>query len=157
VPVSTQSPITAANLEKLRAEVAELETTSRAEIANALKLAASDGDLKENAEYHACREAQAHLEARIASLLETIRNSTVVAESTSTEVVAFGSTVTFTDKKSASPQTFRIVSSREANPTQGTLSAESPVARALDGHRVGETISVRTPAGEREFTITELR
>jgi transcription elongation factor GreA len=147
--------ITAEGLERLRTELAELETTGRADIAAQLKNAAADGDLKENSEYLACREAQSHLETRILRLRERVLTSEVAAEHAEAGVVGFGSAVTFKDKNGGT-QTFRIVSSRDANPTQGTLSSESPVARALDGHRTGDVVAVRTPSGVREFVLTEV-
>ena len=148
--------MTPAELENVQRELRELESAGRSEIAARIKTAREWGDLKENAEYHAAKEDQAHLETRIARLRDAVRNANVVQSSGTTEVVEHGSTVTYADRGSGREQTFRIVSPHEARPAEGTLSAASPIARALVGRRRGETISVATPTGERELTITAI-
>jgi len=147
-----ENAITAEGLAALRAELEELEGAGRQQIAQQIKTAREWGDLKENAEYHAAKEAQAHLETRILKLRERIKNAEVV-EVTGGDVVAFGSTVEVEDEQTGRRTTYRLVSSGEADPGQGLLSAESPVAAALDGKRAGDVGIVSTPRGERRLKV----
>ena len=123
---------TAEGLEALEAELAELEGEGRREIAERIKTAREWGDLKENSEYHDAKNDQAHLETKIARLREKIADAVIVEEAPGGGVVGFGSTVVVRDAEGAE-QTWRIVSSRDAAPAAGPLSAESPVAVALLG------------------------
>ena len=145
--------MTAAELETIQRELGHLETAERREIAARIKTAREWGDLKENAEYHAAKEDQGRLEARIAALREQIRSADVIELKASSETVQHGSTVTYTDRGSDRQHTSRIVSPHEAKPPEGTLSSASPVARALTGRRVGDVIEVPTPAGVRTLHI----
>ena len=97
------------------------------------------GDLKENAEYHAAKEAQAHLETDILRLREQVRSALVVEHVEDDDTVQHGSTVTFTERQKNRTQTYRIVFPHEAKPSEGTLSSAWPVAQALIGARVGST------------------
>ena len=144
--------MTAADLDALKAEVHELETTERDAIAARIKTAREWGDLKENAEYHAAKEAQAHLETKIQMLNDRMRRAEV-REATSGDVVGFGSTVTVTDEAGGKELTYTLVSAVEADAGAGKLSYESPVARALDGARVGDKVTLRTPKGQRVLTV----
>jgi transcription elongation factor GreA len=145
--------ITAEGLVQLNAELAELEGEGRREIAARIKTAREWGDLKENAEYHDAKNEQAHLETKIARLRERIAAAVVVEDGASSGgLVAFGSSVRVRDGDGAE-QTWRIVSSHDAAPAEGKLSAESPVAVALMGKAAGETTSVALPRGTRELTI----
>jgi transcription elongation factor GreA len=148
--------MTAEELESVRRELHELESDGRSAIAARIKTAREWGDLKENGEYHAAKEDQAHLETRIARLREQVRNVELVEVVPAADVVSHGATVTWTDVASGRSQTFRIVSPHEAKPAEGTLSAQSPVARALIGHRVGESVEVQTPAGPRRLEISAI-
>jgi transcription elongation factor GreA len=150
-----ENAITAEGLEALRAELAELEGPGRQEIAKQIKTAREWGDLKENAEYHAAKEAQAHLETRILKIRDRIKNAEVV-EVSSGGVVGFGSTVVVEDEQSGKQTTYRIVASNEADVAKGLLSAESPVAAALDGKRAGDVGIVTTPRGERRLKLVEV-
>ena len=150
-----ENAITAEGLEALRAELAELEGPGRQEIAKQIKTAREWGDLKENAEYHAAKEAQAHLETRILKIRDRIKNAEVV-EVSSGGVVGFGSTVVVEDEGSGKRSTYRIVASNEADIAKGLLSAESPVAAALDGKRAGDVGVVTTPRGERRLKLVEV-
>lgn len=139
--------------EALRQEVEHLETVGRDEIAKQIKTAREWGDLKENAEYHAAKDAQAHLETRILSLREQLDNAEVVEKATGVDVVAFGSTVEVEDEGSGRRSTYTLVSARDAVPAEGRLSFESPVGEALRDRRVGEVATVQTPRGERRLHI----
>jgi transcription elongation factor GreA len=150
-----ENAITAEGLEALRAELAELEGPGRQEIAKQIKTAREWGDLKENAEYHAAKEAQAHLETRILKIRDRIKNAEVVEVSRG-GTVGFGSTVIVVDESTGKQSTYRIVASNEADITKGLLSAESPVAAALDGKRAGDVGVVTTPRGERRLKLVEV-
>lgn len=144
--------MTQGELQKLRGELNELETDGRAQIAARIKTAREWGDLKENGEYHAAKEAQAHLETRILRLREQVR-AAVVVERADTGAVQHGSTVDVTDLGTDARQTFRIVSPNEAEPKQGLISSGSPVAQALIGSGVGEVVEFSIPAGTRRLRI----
>jgi transcription elongation factor GreA len=148
----TENAITAEGLDALRTELEGLETTGREQIAAQIKTAREWGDLKENAEYHAAKEAQAHLETRILRLREKLLNAEVV-EIEGGDKVGFGSTVEVNDEQSGKTMTYTLVSSTQASPGEGKLSMESPVAGALLGRRAGEVAVVQTPRGERRFKV----
>lgn len=148
--------MTAAELEKVQSELRELETAGRREIAARIKTAREWGDLKENAEYHAAKEDQAHLETRILKLRDQVRNATVVASVTTGDTVQHGSTVAYTDRKTDRQQTFTIVSPHDARPAEGLLSVASPVAQALMGSRVGDVVEISTPNGVRTLSVDSI-
>lgn len=148
--------MTAEELENVQRELHELESTGRTQIAARIKTAREWGDLKENAEYHAAKEDQAHLETRILKLRDQVRGAVVVETTGSSELVEHGSTVTYTDRKSGRSQTHRIVSPNEAKPGEGTLSVASPIAKALMGRRVGDVVDVHVPAGVRQLAIDSI-
>ena len=147
--------MTAEGLAALEAEVARLETDERARIAEDIKTARGYGDLKENAEYHAAKEAQGHLETRILALRHQLTNATVV-EVAGGDAVAFGSVVTVVDEGTGKETTYTLVSAMEADAAAGRLSVESPVARALRGKSVGDVATVETPRGERRLRIASV-
>jgi transcription elongation factor GreA len=148
--------MTAEELETIQRELGQLETAGRREIAGRIKTAREWGDLKENAEYHAAKADQAYLETRIAKLREQIRSAAVIRVSASSEMVQHGSTVSYTDRSTNRQNTFRIVSPHDARPSDGALSAASPVARALIGRGVGDVIEVPTPTGVRKLYIDSI-
>jgi transcription elongation factor GreA len=146
--------ITAAGLAELQAELAALEGDGRREIAKRIKTAREWGDLKENSEYHDVKNEQAHLETKIARLRERI-GAAVVVEAAPTGAggqVGFGSSVHVRDQDGVE-QRWTIVSSHDASPAEGRLSAESPMAAALLGRTAGQKTSVALPKGSRELTI----
>ena len=147
--------MTAEGLEALRAEIHELETTARNDIAQQIKTAREWGDLKENAEYHEAKRAQSHLETKILQLREQLNNARVV-ETTSGDVIGFGSTVEVEDEKTGKVMTYTLVALREADPSAGKLSFESPVGVALRDKRPGEVALVDTPSGERRFKVVSV-
>lgn len=148
--------MTAEGLEELRRELEHLETTERNAIAARIKTAREWGDLKENAEYHDAKNAQAHLETRILQLRQRLDTAEVV-EVTTGETIGFGSTVTVRDEAGGKETTYRLVSSREADPGKGLVSFESPVAAALQDKRAGDVAVVATPRGERRLHIVSVR
>ncbi len=148
--------ITAEGLKELEAELAVLEGDGRREIAERIKTAREWGDLKENSEYHDAKNDQAHLETKIAKLRERISTAEVVQESGGGDgAVGFGSTVVVRDE-AGTERSWRIVSSHDASPSDGRLSADSPVARALLGRRAGERASVVLPKGESVLTVVSV-
>jgi transcription elongation factor GreA len=145
---------TAEGLATLNSELAVLEGEGRREIAERIKTAREWGDLKENSEYHDAKNEQAHLETKIARLREKIAAAVVVEEAPAVAggSVGLGSTVVVRDQEGAE-NTWRIVSSHDAAPAEGRLSAESPVAVALLGHSPGDKVSVSLPRGKRTLTV----
>jgi transcription elongation factor GreA len=150
--------LTPEGLEKLKAELEELTTTKRREVAERIKDAREYGDISENSEYDDAKNEQAMLEARIAGLEEKLRSATVVdTEELDTDVVQVGTAVKVKDGSSGKSVTYTIVGSTEANPAEKKLSNESPVGRALIGHGKGDKVSVQLPNGSsRELTIQKI-
>jgi transcription elongation factor GreA len=148
--------MTAADLEALHSELAQLEGEGRRDIAERIKTAREWGDLKENSEYHDAKNEQAHLETRITLLRDRVARAQVVEDETPHDgVVAFGSTVVVRDDD-GKEQRFELVSSRSASPSSGQISIESPVAKALVGLRAGEIASVTLPRGTRRLTVVSI-
>src|SRR5260370_22365176 len=131
--------ITAEGLKELEAELAALEGEGRREIAERIKTAREWGDLKENSEYHDAKNDQAHLETKIARLRDKLARAVVVDAAPSRDVVTLGSSVLVCDEN-GQQRTWRLVSSHEASPSEGLLSFESPVARALAAPRPGDHV-----------------
>ncbi|HEY2202058.1 MAG TPA: transcription elongation factor GreA [Solirubrobacteraceae bacterium] len=149
-------PITEQGLAELKAELGELETTARREIAQRILTARGHGDLSENGEYHAAKEDQALLETRISRLRQRLRSAVVVEASTEGDVFSFARPAEVRDEDTGELNTWTIVGATEADRSQGKLSAESPIARALLDHAVGDTVEVLTPKGMRRLTIVRL-
>jgi transcription elongation factor GreA len=148
--------MTAEGLQALKEELEHLETVGRQEIAQQIKTAREWGDLKENAEYHAAKDAQAHLETRILQIREKMENATVVEKQAGGDVVAFGTTVEVEDEGSGRVTSYTMVSAEEAKPAEGKLSYDSPVGTALREKRVGEVATVQTPSGERRLRVVSI-
>jgi transcription elongation factor GreA len=141
-------------LEKLRAELAEMVSVRRPEIAQRIHDAKEHGDLSENAEYEDAKNEQAFVEGRIQTLEAMIKNAMLIDENTSTDHVQIGSTVKVEGEDG--PETFMIVGSAEAKPADGRISNESPVGRALLGRRRGDKITVKVPAGDFAYKVLEI-
>ena len=152
-----EGAITAEGLAALKAELEQLETEGRRAMAERILAARELGDLKENAEYHIAKEDQAHLETRILRLTQRLREARVVEAPTgATDTVVFGAKVTVLDEESGKQMTYTIVGPTEADMAAGKLSAESPVAQALLGSKVGAVATVATPRGERKLRVEKL-
>ncbi len=149
-------PITEAGLAALREEVEQLEGPARTKMAARIKVAREEGDLKENAEYHIAKDDQAHLETKIKRLRERLRTAVVVEVDNSADGFAFGRTAEVLDEAKGETNTWTLVGSTEANLTEGRLSAESPIGRALLGAKVGKPIEIETPKGSRTFVVRKL-
>ena len=149
--------ITREGLERLKAELAELETEGRREGAERIRVAREWGDLKENAEYHDAKKSLALLERRISVLRERLDNAVVVDVADGTEeAVHFGSTVEVVDEASGRTSEYTLVGEAEADVSNGLLSADSPVGAALMGARVGDVVTVPTPRGSRDLRVARL-
>jgi transcription elongation factor GreA len=150
--------LTPEGLTKLKDELEHLQNDGRREVAERIKEAREFGDISENSEYDDAKNAQAMLEAKIAQLEERVRAATVVnPEELSSDVVGVGSTVHVKDEKTGKSNKFMIVGSAEANPAESKLSNESPVGRALLGHKRNDVVSVAVPKGPaRKLKITKI-
>ena len=150
--------LTPEGYENLKQELDHLRTDRRRDIAERIRVAREFGDIAENAEYDDAKNEQAMLEKQISDLEEKLRNARVIdAKSVDTDVVSVGVTVHVKDQKTDKSTKFKIVGSAEANPADSRLSNESPVGRALLGHKRGETVSVQVPRGPaRKLKITKI-
>ena len=156
--MSRQAVITPEGLEKLKEEIEHLTTAKRREVAERIKEARDFGDIAENAEYDDAKNEQALLEQRIAQLEERVRRATVIDEKDiSTDEVQFGSIVHVKDQKTDVSQKFQIVGSTEADPAEHKLSNESPIGKALIGHKRNDVVSVEVPRGpKKKLKITKI-
>ncbi len=142
---------------KLEAEIEKLETVDRVEIAEKISAAREEGDLKENAEYHAAKNDQSFLETRILQLRDQLQKAQIVEATGNESEISFGSTFTLLDVTSGKEQTWTIVSSYEQDASQGKLSNSSPVAEGVMGKKPGEVAVVELPNGkQREFKVLSL-
>jgi transcription elongation factor GreA len=150
--------LTPEGLEKLQRELDDLQTNKRREVAERIKEAREFGDISENSEYDDAKNEQMMLEQKIAQLEERLRSAQVVNTSElSTDLVRVGVTVNVKDEKTGDSDKYTIVGSAEANPTQRKLSNESPVGKALIGHKRGDTVDVALPNGKkRKLKITKI-
>ncbi|MDG5765929.1 transcription elongation factor GreA [Balneolales bacterium ANBcel1] len=143
--------------DKLKKELRDLVTRGRKEIAQQIDEARSHGDLSENAEYDAAKEAQGKMEARISELEQIMANSRVLDDSNmDNSKVYVLSTVTILNKKTGKEMNYTLVSKDEADFDQGKISVDSPIGKALMGHSVGETVKVKVPAGALELEIKKI-
>ena len=144
-------------LERLKSELSELKTKGRADIARQIAEARDKGDLSENAEYDAAKDAQGHLEAKIAQLENLLANARLLDESNvDTSKVSILSKVTIKNKKNGASVTYTLVSEEEADLKNGKISTLSPIGKGLLGKKKGEVALVKTPAGEMEFEIMNI-
>jgi transcription elongation factor GreA len=150
--------VTQEGLQKLQEELELLSGEKRREVAERIKEAREFGDISENSEYDDAKNEQAMLEQRIAQLEEKLRSAQVIdAKDVSTDVVGVGSIVHVKDEKTGKSQKFTIVGSSEANPAELKLSNESPVGRALLGHKRNDVVSAPVPKGPaRKLKITKI-
>ena len=149
--------MTESGLEKLKTELEHLRGVERPAVSAQIAEARDKGDLSENAEYDAAKEAQGLLEMRIAKLEETLANARVIDESRlSTDTVQILSRVTLKNLKTGSNVTYTLVSENEANLKEGKLAIGTPIAKALLGRKKGDKVEVNVPAGKLEFQITDI-
>jgi transcription elongation factor GreA len=144
-------------MEKLLEELKYLKSVKRQEVAKAIAEAREKGDLSENAEYHAAKEEQGHLEAKIAEMEAKMVNARIMDESKmDTSKAGILSTVEVLNKKMNKKMSFTLVSEAEANLKENKLSVSSPIGKALFGASVGDNVKAHTPAGELEFEILKI-
>ncbi|MEG1551410.1 MAG: transcription elongation factor GreA [Oscillospiraceae bacterium] len=154
--MSQETLLTAEGLKELQDELEELKTVGRKDAAEKIKVARSFGDLSENAEYDEAMSDQAKLEARINEIDNMLKNVKVFDEdSLGTEVVHIGSKVTISNAKKQKSE-YKIVGFAQANPNEGKISDESPLGKALLGHKLGEKVQVDAPVGTLIFKIVEI-
>jgi transcription elongation factor GreA len=152
--MSQRVPMTRGGLEKLKAELKRLKTIDRFKIVKEIAEARAHGDISENAEYHAAKEKQSHLEGRIAQVEHWIASAEVIDVSRQQgDKVVFGATVTLADADAGAEVRYRIVGELEADLKQGKISVTSPIARALIGRSEGDEVTVRSPGGEKAYEI----
>jgi len=154
-----KEPITFQGLEKLKKELKELKNIKRPKIIKAIAEARGHGDLKENAEYHAAKEEQAKTEGRIIEINDLIARANVidVTKLEKKDNVIFGSTVYLINLENNEKKTYKIVGKDEADIAKNYIYFRSPIGKALIGKKKRELITVKTPSGEKNFQITEVK
>ncbi len=149
--------LTAEGAAELKRELDELLNIKRPALAKKLKEAVAEGDLKENADYHDAKEQQAFLEGRIQYLENVLRSAVIISNDGSGDEVRIGSAVTIVEDGSDETETYIIVGAAEANPREGKISHESPIGSALLGHKRGDSVRAKTPAGDIIFKIKQIK
>src|SRR4029434_3971669 len=149
-----RTPMTRGGHDRLKAEMERLKSVERPAISKAIGEARAHGDLSENAEYHAAREKQGMIEARIKDLEGKLATAEVIDPPTSGDRITFGSTVRLEDEE-GKEIAYWIVGSEEAEPPRGRISVLAPLARTLIGKKVGDTVIAQLPAGKKTFDILE--
>ena len=154
-----KEPITIEGLEKLKIELKELKNIKRPKIIEAIAEARGHGDLKENAEYHAAKEEQSKIEGRIIEINDLIARANVVdvTKLAKTDRVVFGSTVHLIDLENNKKKIYKIVGKDEADLKKNYIYFKSPIGKALIGKNKKEMVIVKTPSGEKNFEITEVK
>ncbi|MDX1416534.1 MAG: transcription elongation factor GreA [Candidatus Promineifilaceae bacterium] len=145
--------LTEEGLQKIKEELAYLTTVRREEISLKLQAAISQGDLKENADYHDAKEEQGFNEGRIRDLEDSLRRAQIIEDNGPSDVVRVGSMVTVSEEGYDEEEVYNIVGAHEADPGNGRISNESPIGNALLGARVGDIVTVETPGGEVRFEV----
>ena len=157
--IMEKEPITTEGLKKLKDELEDLKSNKRPKIVAAIAEARGHGDLKENAEYHAAKEQQGHIETRILQINDLIARANVI-DVTKVEndgKVIFGSTVSVKDLENDKKSSFKIVGRDEADVEKNLVYFKSPVGKSLIGKKVNDSIIVNTPSGEKNYEILEVK
>lgn len=154
---SEETYLTKEGEDALRRELTQLRDTRRPALAQRLKEAAAQGDLKENADYHDAKEKLGFIEGRVQQIESILRNAIVVDSSEGSDEARIGSIVVIREDGEDSDEEYRIVGSAEANPRESKISEKSPIGSALLGKRVGEKVKVDTPGGVIKFRIVDIR
>ena len=156
-----QFPMTLAGKAKLEEELNILKTVRRPEVVERIKIARSFGDLSENSEYDSAKEEQGFVEGRISTIETMLRNAVIITEDETNTTVTLGKTVTFVEiingEKEDFQESYTIVGSAEADPIEGKISNDSPIAKALLGCKVEDRVKLLTPGGEMEVEILEIK
>jgi transcription elongation factor GreA len=150
-------PMTASGYAALETEIKHLKTEERPAVIKAIAEARAHGDLSENAEYHSAKERQSFIEGRVMELEDKLSRAQVIDVAKLTgKVVKFGATVTLIDEDTEQKAKYQIVGDLEADFAKGRISISSPLARALIGKTVGDTVEVNTPSGGRSYEVTKV-
>lgn len=156
--MSDKVPMTAQGYSDLEEELRYLKTTARPEVIRAIAEAREHGDLSENAEYHAARERQSFIEGRVIELEDKIARAEVIDVTTlDGDTVKFGATVTLVDEDTDAEAAYQLVGETEADVKNGRLAITAPLARALIGKEVGDSVEVMTPAGSKAYEILKVQ
>lgn len=150
-------PLTKQGFAKLDAELKHLKSEARPSVIRAIAEAREHGDLSENAEYHAAREQQSHIEGRVSELEAILGRADVIDPAKMTGAIKFGATVHIVDEDTEEEKTYQIVGEAEANIEAGLLNVKSPLARALIGKEVGDSVEVKTPGGTRDYEVIDIK
>ncbi|KSU87301.1 transcription elongation factor GreA [Bacillus sp. VT 712] len=151
-------PMTEEGKLKLEQELEYLKTVKRKEVVERIKIARSFGDLSENSEYDSAKDEQAFVEGRITTLENMIRNAKIIEEDVeNSSIVSLGKSVTFIELPDGDEETYTIVGSAEADPFEGKISNDSPIAKSLIGKQVGDEVTVQTPGGEMAVKIVTVK
>ena len=150
-------PMTRAGFDQLDKELRDLKGVERPAVIRAIAEAREHGDLSENAEYHSAREKQSFIEGRIKELEMIISRAEVIDVAKLSGSVKFGATVTVVDEDTEEEKTFQLVGEQEADLERGLLNVRSPLARALIGKDVGDSVEVITPGGDKAYEILSIR
>ncbi len=142
---------------KLEAELENLRTVRRAQVAERIHSAKEEGDITENSAYDEAKNEQAFVEGRIMTIEQMLKNVVMIDATRASDSVGIGSYVTVVERGARDDEGFQIVGSAEADPSRGRISNESPVGRALLGKRVGDDVQIKIPDGVRYLKITEIR
>ncbi|WP_226036984.1 transcription elongation factor GreA [Aquibacillus saliphilus] len=143
--------------EKIENELNYLKTEKRQEVVERIKIARDFGDLSENSEYDAAKDEQAFVESRIAQVENMLRNAVIIEnDNQNPNVVSLGKTVTFKELPNGDEETYTIVGSAEADPFEGKISNDSPIAKSLLGKEIGEEVTVYTPDGDMSVKIIKV-
>ena len=156
VSTEKQFPMTVAGKRKLEEELEVLKTVKRKEVVERIKIARSFGDLSENSEYDSAKEDQAFVEGRISTIESMIRNAVIIEEEDNNDVVSSGKTVTFVEIPDGDEESYTIVGSAEADPLEGLISNDSPIAKGLLGKTTGDKVKILTPGGEMDVEIISI-
>jgi transcription elongation factor GreA len=150
-------PMTKAGYDKLKQELDRIVKVERAKNIRDIEEARAHGDLSENAEYHAAKERQGHLDAKKRELEQKLAHSQIIDISKlSNEKVVFGATVTLADTDSGDIKKYTLIGQEEADLKKGKISIQSPVGKALIGHKVGDVVTIKTPVKTVEYEIQEI-
>ena len=150
-------PLTQQGFDKLDEELKRLKSKERPAVIRSIAEAREHGDLSENAEYHAARESQSHIEGRIKDLEAIISRANVIDPKTLSGSIKFGATVRLIDEDTEDEKVFQIVGEPEANIEQNLLNMQAPLARALIGKEPGDGVEVKTPGGTKSYEILEVK
>ena len=158
IGMSEKFPMTEQGWVRLEEELKQLKSVARPEVIRAIAEAREHGDLSENAEYHAARERQSFIEGRVAELEDKMARAVVIDVSTlSGKTVKFGASVQLVDEDTDEKIAYQLVGELEADVKAGRLAITSPLARALIGKKVGDTVEVNTPKGEKMYEILKVK